>query len=366
MSDENIYSGDERSSVSITPPPANAAQSVVRPTFDPENNPLHVVCENPLDFRPALTATLNEIQRIIDNDLQDGQKLIVNVGEAHNLPIHKGFQTALINGIKQKITPEFLVALEIAHDGYPAHIHPAVYSNANNFSPLSPYGTAFQYDFLGTDKIRTIFHDMAVMQDGGIDLSDTATNDFISVHFPKLVGQSLHGKQPGGMAVRNFFMAEKIWEQPENIIVQLTGLSHVLGDKRQNLPSETSLASAINDMAEQKGHPPPYILNIMPLSEGGLDLTDIPEAAHRHFSDTVIIEGLDTTSSVIEDYDSAGRLEIDREQSHLMKIWEASGASDNLLPKPDISFEEMRRNAERAVKQQEDLKVLRFARQVIC
>lgn len=307
--------------------------------FEPGTNPLHVVTNDPYDLRPALTVTKNEIQKAYKN-LEGGQILLVNFGEAHSVTTHIALQIMLTQWMHDNAMNP-LISLEIPDNIISSGNHPAKAMNTKLLSAYSPYTHTYLNHQLWTQNIATTFVD-ARRQQGSFYLDK---NDPITKTIYAKIESDIDVGSSAGMHIRNMVMLKRAFDAAakgkHNVIFLSQGQDHVFGNSIENCDFKHSTQGIIDDKeawsALSLDTPPPKALAALPHYQGLTSDNNpyhrersVPKEAFPHIKNTIIPDGLSEAahknSTLSHHFDHWG------EKRTLQKIFEASGETGRKLP----------------------------------
>lgn len=256
---------------------------------------------NPYDLRPAVSGIMDRIE-VASRNLRDGQKLIILMGETHQVSSHRMLQAQLIARLfeKQEHAQSMAVGVELPHNfmnmkmrdmgikSLPAAIQPyfdrrmeavRLVSAYVDDNPLidAPLTKEFLLSMIGVRGLSMRFHDMACDYKSknktwtpSFSAGDTATAGFVMDELGiDLKQQDIVFEGPLGMKLRNQFMVKNInrhmSDTDADIYIHLAGSSHLMGDNGEEILYEDSL----HKLLKEQGH---VVMNVLPIEGGWLGL----------------------------------------------------------------------------------------------
>jgi len=328
--------------------------------FDP-SRPLHVDCSaDPLDVRPLLTTTLAEIDRIREEELVEGQRIVLLAGEHHLRPFGLMFCSALAFALykcgRENAAQRMLTALEIPHSYMPGiDMHSALCHAAEESTFYMPYTNAYFMNLLQKKRIPTLFNDLSMVRRGKKVFLDP--NDPFTAKFTEGSGQEgmeINITSPEGVAIRNQWMACLAMANDASVVLQNTGGGHIFGYVPKGAEFKDSLYLAYKEGVKDE-KPAPYILPII-LKNNIFKLRDLPQEARNVLVHSVIGQGGDETLFEVspqednEDRQAYFRriaCDLAKEKRHVRKIFEHSGGRET-FPFAPKGFSQMEKKIQRS------------------
>ncbi|MFN3827935.1 MAG: hypothetical protein ACK4NR_09975 [Micavibrio sp.] len=292
--------------------------------FDREAAGFIACYQNPCDLCPAVQGIMARIEAVSQN-LREGQKLIVLMGETHTISSHRMLQAQLIAQLHDRQLAEggLAVGVELPHDfmaikmremgvkALPAAVQPyfdrrleslRLVSAYVDDNPLveAPLTKEFLLNMIGVRDVSLRFNDVAITYKSQDNMLSPClnTDDAITAAFAMdeagvdLRQENIFCADALGMKLRNRFMAGNInrhlSDMNADIYIQLAGSAHVMGDHEEGLYYKDSLHKLLKD----QGH---EVINVLPVEGGWLGLHYWqhemlgPQAHEQGLPDTLVI-----------------------------------------------------------------------------
>ncbi|MCI5059743.1 MAG: hypothetical protein MRY79_01585 [Alphaproteobacteria bacterium] len=265
--------------------------------------------DNPYDLRPAVNLILDAANKL-HMTLPEDQPLVVLIGKFHSISAHVEL-SHLVSSRLLENEESFMVSCEFPHNHWGMVAKTAICSDIPsdlyyNPSDYDEVGQAFLTGYLGFDSVEVspvaksnlmafwqknvipAFPSDAARKQGVFDLGDQFTAAAVAKYDAPLTSEAI--TQAPGVAARNFAMASlgvrRAKKQGKKIILQPTGLAHLLGWEPEGCEHLESLCQAYKKAGAAVL--PVFLVS----SDIGLGCNVLPESAHQALPETVVIDGL--------------------------------------------------------------------------
>lgn len=279
---------------------------------------------NPYDLRPAAEAILTRALDMLSQRTND-KPVVILMGECHIASAHIALQQMVAQSLKES-EQNFMVGVELPHNAWSViarddmdiDVPDGLYYSPNDLDDggqasltayLSHDGTdgapvAHQnlYSYFLNNRIPTFFNDAAKTK-AGLDMNDPLMVHEEIVVQPKDIA--------GAMKARNKIMASLGDKYAKatgaDIILQTTGMAHILGDEADHSSPDDSLMAAY----EKAGF---HVLPVFVNSEFNMK---VPKEAADKLSAAITAKGLATDMFLV--------MEEEEEEDFLLQLSEQSG-----------------------------------------
>jgi hypothetical protein len=290
-----------------------------------------------LDLRPAVDGIMDRFNAAAAN-LKEGQKLVILMGECHDMPTHIFLQQLLMKNLLEQSKTKFAFGYEFPHNrmarilrknlkmNIPKEFDSKLQSHDPDGKMLlqlfkkylendnAPHSNKNLFSFLLAQKISTRFNDTARLYTSEgvyIDRNDPQTKKILGNHL-YFNQQRIDFQSSKGVALRNQMMVQNALQHMQdarvNVYIQQCGSSHLLGIKKQDFPY-SPFEESLSALFAQAGA---VVLSVFPtvpsqpillpskLRDGepisflchDYNKDHIPDAAQEMLKNTQIVEGL--------------------------------------------------------------------------